>query len=109
MTPGMGKKRALPAGLVVLAVFAACSSSSNKDTGGDVTDGGVDEASAVVDSGALDGGEVIAATCTVGAPGDALSVATTRGLVRGQAAGSAVSFLGIPYASAPTGARRFQP
>lgn len=108
MNPHMGNRYVLPVGLVVLSVFAACSSSSSSNGGG-VTDGGVDEAGVGADSGASDGGEVIAETCTVGAPGDALSVATTRGLVRGQAAGSAVSFLGIPYASSPTGARRFQP
>ena len=46
--------------------------------------------------------------CNVGTPSDPMTVATTRGLVSGQTSGATVSFLGIPYAEPPIGARRWQ-
>jgi para-nitrobenzyl esterase len=47
--------------------------------------------------------------CEVGVPGDALTVATDRGLVRGVERGATTAFFGIPYAAAPTGELRFRP
>jgi para-nitrobenzyl esterase len=41
--------------------------------------------------------------------GDAVVVATDKGLVKGAHAGSGFAFLGVPYAKPPLGALRFQP
>ena len=104
----MINRTVLMVGVALVVGVAACSSSKSTSDDGS-SDGGIPDSSGPADGAADDGGDGIAATCQVGAPADALSVATTRGLVRGQAAGTSVSFLGIPYASPPVAARRFQP
>jgi para-nitrobenzyl esterase len=48
-----------------------------------------------------------ASQCPVAPSTEPNVVATTRGLLRGKAAGSTVAFLGVPYAEPPVGPRRF--
>jgi para-nitrobenzyl esterase len=57
--------------------------------------------------GAGGGGGFAAAGSALGAPASQV-VETTSGRFQGQASGSVVSFLGVPYARAPVGALRFR-
>jgi len=49
------------------------------------------------------------AACGGGSDNDPTLVQTDKGTVRGRATGTAIEFLGIPYAAAPTGALRWKP
>jgi para-nitrobenzyl esterase len=81
--------------------------------GGGAVDGSVRslDAGLPFDGGSSGGGDAgqPEPSCTVGAPGDALTVATARGLVKGQQAMGLTTFQGIPFASAPVGDLRWRP
>lgn len=96
--------RAIFALSTALAVVAsACS----ETTTGAVADAASDVRSDAAIDVSSDGGD--AARCEGSTPSDPAVVRTDRGLLMGTRDGESLRWLGIPYAEAPTGARRWRP
>jgi para-nitrobenzyl esterase len=66
-----------------------------------------DASAALVDAGA--GSDLAEPSCPLATPNDAFTVATTRGLVKGAQGNGLLSFLGIPFVTAPVGDLRWRP
>lgn len=71
-------------------------------------DGAVDAAAVGTDAALIDDW-FAESPCELGTPSGPLEIVTTRGVVRGEAAGNTLRFRGIPFAAAPVGNDRFKP
>lgn len=87
--------------LLVIGLGGCGGPAASEDAGS-----GVSDARSAVD--AAGGESADAGPCVPATPSGPTEIATSQGVLRGEAVGGTLAFRGIPYALPPTGARRFR-
>src|SRR5690348_841020 len=90
------------------ALLVACSSSPSDPSGAPAADPAPSGSSSPDSPGTPGAPGAPGDTCPVAAATDPLTVATDRGLVKGEEKAGVARFLGVPFAAPPVGALRFK-